>query len=216
MRRVADAGCTEVHYGVESGHLETLKRIHKPHTVEQVRYIIPLTAKMGMKPVAFFILGFPWETVSDLDATYSLIVELSSYVYRFHPAIASILIPFPGTEIYEVYKEEYDLENWWLRDDKQIKVPSLDRNAYYETKLFTLGMVLEADYFRYSPEVKRKINEIFIYMYFHNQKKRNRLTRKIKNSIFRFSKTLHDLSPTVERGLFYSIYKCASLKRFCE
>ena len=212
LERVADAGCVQIEYGVESGHPETLKKIHKPHTVEQVRYIIPLTAKMGIKPYAFFILGFPWETVSNLDETHRLIVELSPYVDHFHPAIASILVPFPGTEIYEVYKNGYDLENWWLRDDKQISVPSPGRHAYYETKLFPLGMVLEADFFQYSTDVKRKIYEIFTHMYFHNQKKQHWLSRSIRKNIFQLSRKFHDLSPAVEHSLFYSIHKFASLK----
>ena len=211
LEYVADAGCVQIDYGVESGHPETLKRIHKPHTVEQARYIIPLTAKMGIKPYVFFILGFPWETVSTLDETYRLIVELSPYIDHFHPAIASILIPFPGTEIYEVYKNEYDLENWWLRDDKQISVPSPGRHAYYETQLFPLGMVLGADFFQYSTDVKKKIYEIFTYMYFHNQKKWKLLSRTIRKNMFQLSRKFHDLSPIVERGIFYPICKCMSL-----
>ena len=37
----ARAGCVQIEYGVESGNPETLKRIHKPHTVEMVRRVIP-------------------------------------------------------------------------------------------------------------------------------------------------------------------------------
>jgi len=36
---LAQAGCQTIDYGVESGHPETLRRVHKPHTVEMVRRI---------------------------------------------------------------------------------------------------------------------------------------------------------------------------------
>ena len=64
----ARAGCVQIDYGVESGNPETLKRIHKPHTVEMVRRVIPLTRRYGIRPVAFFILGFPWESVADTES----------------------------------------------------------------------------------------------------------------------------------------------------
>ena len=59
------AGCVQIDYGVESGNPDTLKKIHKPHTVEMVRRAIPMTRRHGIRPVVFFILGFPWETPHD-------------------------------------------------------------------------------------------------------------------------------------------------------
>ena len=62
----AQAGCKQIDYGVESGSPDTLKQIHKPHTVEMVRRVIPMTTRHGIRPVAFFILGFPWEARAGL------------------------------------------------------------------------------------------------------------------------------------------------------
>jgi radical SAM superfamily enzyme YgiQ (UPF0313 family) len=93
-----------------------------------VRRIIPMTQKHGIQPVAFFILGFPWEDVGHIDETLRLMEFLSPYVI-FHPAIASILIPFPGTELFEQYKDEYGFDRWWLGDDRNYDAPRIDRRA---------------------------------------------------------------------------------------
>ncbi|HEY5957477.1 MAG TPA: radical SAM protein, partial [Polyangiaceae bacterium] len=61
LNAAASAGCIQIDFGIESGHPETLKRIRKPHSVAMVRKVIPMTAAKGIKPVVFFILGFPWD-----------------------------------------------------------------------------------------------------------------------------------------------------------
>jgi radical SAM superfamily enzyme YgiQ (UPF0313 family) len=195
------AGCTEIDYGVESGHPETLRRIRKAHTVPMVRRIIPLTAAVGIKPTVFFILGFPWDTPASLDETLGLMRELSPYVACFHPAVASILVPFPGTEIYERYEAQYGLGEWWLRADRAYDAAGR-RRAYFETQLFAHGAVLDADFFHYSPEVRRKIYEVFVFMWRHNLA-RSPVTRRLAERVFfDSSRLLHALSPTLERETF--------------
>ena len=168
LELLARAGCTQIEYGVESGHPETLKKIHKPHTAEMVKRIIPLTAKYGIKPYAFFILGFPWETSEHLEITLKLMRQLAPHIECFHPAIASIIIPFPGTEIYEKYKDEYDFGNWWLNSNSKYVHNGKDEYAYFESKLFSRGHVLKADFFKYSDDVRKKIYEIFINLFYVN------------------------------------------------
>ena len=73
----ARAGCVQIEYGVESGNPDTLKRIHKPHTVEMARRVIPMTRRHGIRPVVFFILGFPWESPQAIDATLELMGDLA-------------------------------------------------------------------------------------------------------------------------------------------
>jgi len=202
LRLLSSAGCTQIDYGVESGHIETLRKIHKPHTVDMVRKIIPLTAKYKIKPFVFFILGFPWESADDIDVTYDLMKELSPHIECFHPAVASILIPFPGTEIYNTYKFEYGFENWWLADDRHYETKSEKKPHFYERRLFHSGNVLQADFFNYDENVKEKIREIFTFMYKHNIRSRGLAMRLILNSLFSISKNMARLSPDLERSFF--------------
>ncbi len=197
----ARAGCVQIDYGVESGDPDTLKRIHKPHTVEMVRRLIPLTRRHGIRPVVFFILGFPWDTPAAVDATLELMHELSPHV-EFLPAIASILIPFPGTELYDRYKDEYGLAGWWLSDDRSYNAPSIDTHAFYQTVLYRMGVVLDADFFRYSPEMKAKIHDVFRFMYASNFRRRGLLFRTAAMLSLDVSRTLAAVSPRLERALF--------------
>jgi radical SAM superfamily enzyme YgiQ (UPF0313 family) len=197
----ARAGCKQIEYGVESGSSDTLKKIHKPHTAEMVRKVIPLTKSYGIQPVAFFILGFPWETTASIEETRRLMVDISPSVV-FHPAIASILIPFPGTEIYERYKDEFGFADWWLGNERNFDAPRLDKHAFYETLLYRVGVVLDADFFRYTDELKQNIYRVFRFMYASNLRHRNPFVRRAHLLAIDLSRTLSNLSPKLEHTLF--------------
>jgi len=196
------AGCIQIEYGVESGNPETLKSIHKPHTVEMVRRVIPLTCRHGIRPVAFFIVGFPWEDVQATEATLQLMRELSPYVI-FHPAVGSILVPFPGTEIYERFKDDYGFSGWWLSDDRTYDAPQSAEHPFYQSVMYRIGVILDADFFRYSPEMKAKIHEVFRFMYASNLRHRNVFFRTAALLAIDLSRKLDALSPRLER-LFFS------------
>jgi anaerobic magnesium-protoporphyrin IX monomethyl ester cyclase len=195
------AGCKQIEYGVESGCPDTLKKIHKPHTVEMVRRVIPLTKRHGIRPVAFFILGFPWEDASAFADTLRLMEELSPHVL-FQPAIASILIPFPGTEIYDRYKEEFGFSQWWLSDDRNFDAPKSDRHAFYQVMMHRMGVVLDADFFRYPPRIKKSIHKMFRFMYASNFRQRNLFVRQGLLQAIDLSRKLADFSPALERAVF--------------
>jgi anaerobic magnesium-protoporphyrin IX monomethyl ester cyclase len=197
----ARAGCKQIDFGVESGNPRTLKRIHKPHTVDMVRRVIPMTHRHGIRPVVFFILGFPWEDAKDVDLTLDLMHELSPCV-TFQPAIASILIPFPGTEIYDLYKDEFKLAQWWLSDDRTYDAPHVGTHAFYQTVMHRMGAVLDANFFDYSYEMKAKIHTVFRFMYGSNFRQRGVLYRTAALGALDFSRTLDRVSPRLERALF--------------
>ncbi len=196
---LARAGCVQIDYGIESGHPETLKKIHKPHDVARARRMVELTAASGIRTCVFFILGFPWDTVESIDATQRLMRELAPHVARFHPAIASILIPFPGTQIYDDHKDAYDLEGWWLSRERSFDAPDRHRHAYYQTELFTRGAVMDADFFHYVPDVRKKIEDVFEFMWLHDLQKSSRPARVAKRALFETSRALHGVSPALER-----------------
>jgi magnesium-protoporphyrin IX monomethyl ester (oxidative) cyclase len=202
LRLAAAAGCTRIDYGLESGSPETLRRIHKPHTLEMARQVVVDTAAAGIQPYVFFILGFPWEDPPALDETLALMRFLAPYVENFHPAIASILIPFPGTEIYQRYADQFGFAGWWLGGGRSYDAPRPETHAYHECVLYRNGAVLDADFFRYAAPVRRKIFEIFRFMYFHNLRGERLLTRARRKALFDLSVALSHRFPALERRLF--------------
>ena len=124
---------------------------------------------------------------------------LSPYLDNFFPALASILIPFPGTELYDMYKDEYDLQEWWLREDRSFGVPQRGRHAYFEEQYFRLGAVLDADFFRYSPRVRNSMYETFRFMHRHNNSGKGFFGRLIGNGLVDLSRALWSISPRLER-----------------
>jgi len=141
-----------------------------------------------------------------------LMDDISPHVV-FHPAIASILIPFPGTEIYDKYKDEYGFADWWVSDDRTFDTPRLGTHPFYQRVSYRVGAVLDADFFHYSPELKAKIHEVFRFMLASNLRQRNRLTRAIKLSAFDLSKKLDAVSPMLERAVFTGPAKVCRLMK---
>lgn len=213
LRRAAAAGCKAVDYGIESGSPSTLRRIRKPHTLEMVRRVVPLTRACGIEPGVFFIVGFPWEDAAGIEETRALMAELAPHVREFHPAVGSVLVPFPGTEIYERYKDACSFAGWWLGTDRNYDVPRLGSHAYYQYVVFRNGAILDADFFRYSPEVRRKIDDVFQFMYFQNLRSRGALSRTAQKAAFLLSLWLSRRSPRLERLLFRSLAGIAERAR---
>ncbi|OFX25512.1 MAG: hypothetical protein A2V77_19380 [Anaeromyxobacter sp. RBG_16_69_14] len=201
LEMAAHAGCVQIDYGVESGNPQTLKRIHKPHTVEMVRRVIPLTHRHGIRSAVFFILGFPWEDAPAIDLTLQLMKDLSEYVV-FCPAIASVLIPFPSTEIYERYKDQCGFASWWISDDRTFDAPRLGTHPFYQATTFRLGAVLDADFFHYSRKVKEKMFDVFRFMRASNLKERGFWSRFLRLGAFDLSRKLDSISPLLERAVF--------------
>lgn len=89
------AGCQGIHYGIESGSTKILKILKKGINIEQAKKVFAVTRKYKIKTLAYFMIGNPSETSSDIAQTFRLMKDLKpDYVHL------TILTPFPGTKIY--------------------------------------------------------------------------------------------------------------------
>ncbi|MDI7267270.1 MAG: glycosyltransferase, partial [Myxococcota bacterium] len=96
LRLMRKAGCWIIGFGVESGSDEILARIGKGATVEQARRAVRMCGEAGIKPYAFFMLGFPWETEQTAAQTLELIRTIGADFIEMN-----VPVPFPGTQIAE-------------------------------------------------------------------------------------------------------------------
>lgn len=112
LKWMKDAGCTTITYGLESGSDNNLKRINKRLTADQIRLTVKMSHDLGFDVCANWMLGYPFESVEDVEATKKLVIELDQYIAMHN---AGFLIPFPGTELYEEYKYLDSVKEYWLK-----------------------------------------------------------------------------------------------------
>jgi radical SAM superfamily enzyme YgiQ (UPF0313 family) len=96
LRLLRRAGCTRIHYGIESGEQRILDRMKKNITTDQARKAVRLAKKAGMTVLTYFMVGNLDETENDMQKTIDFALELDADFAQF-----SITIPCAGTEMYK-------------------------------------------------------------------------------------------------------------------
>ena len=90
----------QIWYGIESGDQRISDTLRKEITLDEIHKVVNWTHEAGIEPCGFFILGSPGETEESLNKTVNLALELN-----LQSALASFMIPFPGSELYRVYSQ---------------------------------------------------------------------------------------------------------------
>lgn len=92
------AGCSLIHFGIESGNeLIRKNQIHKNFTNQQIQHVFDLCRKYNIKIACYFMVGHPSETKETLEATRNMI--LNSGIDLIGIAIPT---PFPGSELFDI------------------------------------------------------------------------------------------------------------------
>jgi len=76
MRKMREAGCSIIFFGVESASQRTLDLIGKGITVDRAVKAINLAKRVGIEVLASFVIGFPWETIEDMKETIRFATKL--------------------------------------------------------------------------------------------------------------------------------------------
>ena len=88
------AGCYALHLGIESGTDRVLELMNKKITIAAIEEAVSLARELGFQTHAYFMLGYPGETRSEIAATLrfsrSLGLDWASY---------TITIPSPKTPL---------------------------------------------------------------------------------------------------------------------
>ncbi len=104
------SGCRKVVFSPETTSARIIRVVKKNYDPEKMRPLIRLAKKHEFNVLGFFILGFPEETLADVDD--SLRFALSE---PFDQVFFSLCIPLPGTEIYDDLRTRYGFEKIdWL------------------------------------------------------------------------------------------------------
>jgi hypothetical protein len=107
MHAMADSGCVELRFGIESGCDRVLREIKKGFTTAQSLEVVPKAVDIFPRVDAFFVWGFPFETLEDFHQTLFQMVSFRMMGARILPSLLSLL---PQTEIYREWSARAALE----------------------------------------------------------------------------------------------------------
>jgi radical SAM superfamily enzyme YgiQ (UPF0313 family) len=107
-------------FGLESANQETLDRINKNLKTEKIIEDCKAATQAGLFPHITIMFGYPWESYDDALKTLKLGRWLlkKGYAYTMQ---ATIVIPYPGSPLFEEYKRDKALKtfDWNDYDMKQ-------------------------------------------------------------------------------------------------
>ncbi len=104
-----DAGLRGLNVGIESSDLAVLRSANRNQAQSHRERIIAYAERKGIKVAAFYVFGLPADTAKTIEGTIAYAKHLNTFAAQFH-----INTPFPGTPIFEMYKDVL-LETDWAR-----------------------------------------------------------------------------------------------------
>lgn len=211
LYKMKEQGCKGLLIGVESADPETLRMIKKRNTLEDINRSLGLIHKVGFDMVKLnFIFGFPWEGRQHIINSTRLIEKYSKRLKIIHGIV--IPIPYPGTELYETYKDKFGFLDWWLKE-KTFGEPLKGRLPYFQrnTLMFD-NHWFDKNFFQYSRGFRNFLKKMLI---------KNRVLA-YKSNYGRFntyrilffsyiSLILFKINPSFENSLFNFVHKAANL-----
>ena len=146
-RAMANAGCTSILYGLESGDEYALQVMGKNTTVEMIENGIALTKKAGMNVWLPCMFGNIGETEDSINKTVDLLIKHSPAEKRTLRPVT----PYPGTPLYQ-----YALDKGLIKDHEEFF--NISKNPDLLTVNFT--EMSDDDFFRVLFEANVKLLDV--------------------------------------------------------
>lgn len=131
LNDLKEIGVEDIFMGIESGSTRILQMLRRNYTQENVIKLIDYAESIGIKITASFIVGLPFENISDVKNTLELIECIPSTTAQCH-----IFTPFPGTPCYE-NPEKFRLTINEISPDKI----GLDSGVFIHTSEFNSSQI---------------------------------------------------------------------------
>jgi len=105
---LADAGCSHIVYGVESGSMHIRRDVlNRPADNQCFIDVFKLTRQANILATANYMMGLPGETSEDIEETLSLNDEIAPDDFGYF-----VFYPYPGTKLFDIC-----LQNGYLPDN---------------------------------------------------------------------------------------------------
>lgn len=157
LGRMREAGLARVYVGVESGSQKMLDLMNRGTKLAQVERTAEALRQAGVRQFWFLMLGYPGETLEDIEATFQLFRRFSPEEYS-----VSIAVPIPGTRFHGLVKDRLSRD---ARPARRTGGTTLLYEAAYgehlyrwEQRRFRIEAALRRARGRFAPTVVDKIS----------------------------------------------------------
>ena len=108
VKRMKQAGCWEISFGLETGSNELLQKMDKAARVELSEKAVKWTAEAGIRCKGLFMLGYPGETTETIEQTKAFTRRIPMTTMNL-----TKFTPYPGSPIYrELYGTNIRDDHW--------------------------------------------------------------------------------------------------------
>ncbi|MEW6685217.1 MAG: radical SAM protein, partial [Candidatus Edwardsbacteria bacterium] len=121
--KLKTAGAYYLTFAVETASPRIQKMLKKNLNLKKVQKIIELSDKAGILVNGFFMIGFPTETLEEIQQTINF-----SLHSKLHTQGLFEVVPFPGTELYTIAKKVYPP----LFDENLAKMTFYTPSSFYK------------------------------------------------------------------------------------
>lgn len=151
FRKMHEAGCMRVFFGIESGNDDILKIMGKTFTVEEARMAIGYAKEAGIKVGTFFMVGYPGETEETILKTLRFSSGLPSDYLSY-----TLPYPLPGTPLFRRLSDKLTRDEWKMAghnllmfksDFSQVKLRFAIYKGILQHRLRKIGFVKTAHVF---------------------------------------------------------------------
>lgn len=104
IKKMKEAGCYLLAFGIESGDENILKIVNKGETLEDIRNAVNWAKKHKILTEGFFIIGNEGENEETMNKTIRFAKKLDLNIAQFQ-----VFIPLPGSSYYEKIKKDGEI-----------------------------------------------------------------------------------------------------------
>lgn len=110
LKKMSDAGCQRIYFGIESGTPEIQKVLRKNIDLDKAKEVFKWAHDFNISTLAYIIIGSPEETKDHIIRTIKYTKELKADF-----AHIGIMTPFPHTDLYSLGLEKGLFDDYWKK-----------------------------------------------------------------------------------------------------
>ncbi len=111
LKRMKEAGCRQLRFGIESGDPETLKLMNKQVSLERAKQVVKWCREIGIESFAYFQIGYAHEDETSIQRTIDFSIELDLDLLMYNVAT-----PLPQTPLYLLAMQEGIIKGDYWRE----------------------------------------------------------------------------------------------------